>query len=355
MPGTPEGFWQQRITIGSFSVPRFMAAPLDGVTDSPLRQLIREFSPDVLLFSEMRHVACVINERTGHSLKFKKIEHPLCFQVSANIERFIDDAVEKIAECGFDMLNLNLGCPARAVVKSGSGSALMANLPQLKMVVTKLRRATEGVMPFTVKIRAGFKERNAVEVAQILEDHGAEMIAVHPRTAPEGFTSRLDFDLVKQIKERTSVPLIFSGNVNSFDRAKKTYERTGVDGFMIGRALWGCPWKIHEIEEAAAGRTFTISTLETLRYAQRHLEINLDHYGPKHGLNMFKKQLPQYIRGVEGAAEMRRDLLRLQSPEEMQDAFRGLYRRLEKAQELIVGDEHVVQQPPASQATHASM
>ncbi len=322
------GFWQERITIGTLSVPRFMAAPLDGVTDSPLRQLIREFSPDVLLFSEMRHVACVINERTGHSLKYTAQEHPLCFQVSANIERFIDEAVAKIAEHGFDMLNLNLGCPARAVVKSGSGSALMANLPQLKMVVTKLRRATEGVMPFTVKIRAGFKERNGVEVAQILEDHGAEMIAVHPRTAPEGFTSRLDFDLVKEIKERTSVPIIFSGNVNSFDRAKKTYERTGVDGFMIGRALWGCPWKIREIQEAADGRSFTVSTIEALNFAQRHLAINLDRYGPRHGLNMFKKQLPQYIRGVEGAAEMRRDLLRPQSAEEMQSELTTARHRL---------------------------
>ncbi len=318
-------FWQEKITIGSFSIPRFMAAPLDGVTDSPLRQLIREFSPDIMLYTEMRHVAAVVNEKTDHSLKYKSIEHPLVFQFSANSERFVDEAVEKVHNAGFDMINLNLGCPARAVVKSGSGSALMENIPLLKIVVKSLRKASEGKLSFTAKIRAGYKKKTAVEVARVLEDLGVEALAIHPRTAPEKFTSRLDFDLVKQVKAALKIPLIFSGNVNNFARAQKTYELTGVDGFMIGRALWGCPWKVREIMDESEGEEFSISLKESLRYACKHLKLNFEHYGLVRGFNMFKKQLPQYIRGIENAAEMRKKLLLLQSPEEMEDQLNALY------------------------------
>ena len=319
-------FWQQTVQIGSFHVPRFMAAPLDGVTDSPLRQLIRKFSPEVLLFGEMRHVACVANEKEGASRKYTSIEHPISFQVSANSTEFIEQAVAKIVASKFDMLNLNLGCPARAVTRSGSGSALMADTDMLKRVLKYFRKVTEGVMPFTVKIRAGFKKKNALEVAQIAQDHGVECIIVHPRTAPEKFSSRLDFELVKQIKETVSIPVIFSGNVNNFARAQKTYERTGVDGVMIGRALWGCPWKIREIQEEARGNTFEVSTAQAVHYALNHLLLNFEHYGIRRGFYMFKKQLPQYIKGIENASAMRHELLRLQTPDEMLTQVRELCR-----------------------------
>jgi len=321
----PPGFWQETITIGKHSYPRFMAAPLDGVTDSPLRRLIREFSPnEQLLFTEMRHVACVVHEKDNKSLRYEPIEQPLCYQVSANKTDFIDEAVEKIVAAGFIMLNLNLGCPARCVTRSGGGSALMANIPLLRQIMAKLQRATEGKIPLTVKLRAGFKEKNAYEVAQVVQEYGVAAIAIHPRTAPERFTSRLDFDLVRRVKEVSTVPIIFSGNVNNFSRAKKTYELTGVDGFMIGRALWGAPWKIHEITEEAAGRNFSLSMAKTIRYALKHLSINFDFYGYRVGMNMFKKQLAQYVRGINNAAHHRRELLLLQSGDEMREKLEQL-------------------------------
>lgn len=322
-------FWQDKITIGDASYSRFMAAPLDGVTDSPLRRLIREFSPTELLFSEMRHVACVVHEKQDRSLAYQDSEQPLCFQVSTNGTRFIPQAVEKIVSYKFSMLNLNLGCPARCVTKSGGGSALMANIPLLKDVMSALQRATEGRIPLTVKLRAGFKEKNALEVALLCEQYGVEMIAIHPRTAPEGFTSRLDFDLVKEIKKRVQVPVVFSGNINSFARAVKTHEKTGVDGFMIGRALWGCPWKIREITDEAAGKTFTLTTKTALSYALRHLGINFSHYGYRVGMNMFKKQLPQYIRGVTDAGRLRRELLVSKTHDELQSRLESLITDIE--------------------------
>jgi len=309
-------FWQENITIGNLSVPRFMAAPLDGITDSPLRQLIREFSPTELLMGEMRHVACVSNEKKGHSVKYKQLEHPLAYQFSANTDRFIDQAVERVIASGFIMINLNCGCPAHQVTKSGSGSALMANIPNFVHLSKKFMKAIDGRVPFTVKMRAGFKEKNAVEFAKAAEDNGAACIMIHPRTQPERFASRLDYELTAKVKAAVKVPVIFSGNINRFAQAERVHEMTGVDGFMIGRALWGAPWKMKEITEAAQGREWTVDLQTTLEYTLKHLNLNMEHFGER-GFVCFKKQLPQYIRGIDNASEMRSALLRSQTEDEM--------------------------------------
>jgi len=317
-------YWDETIRFKDLEVPRFMAAPLDGITDAPTRQLIRKFSPTELLFTEMRHVACVFNELRQQSLQFKEMERPLGFQFSANHLKFIEGAVEKVLEKGVDMINLNLGCPAKNVIKSGSGSALMADLPRLKEVLTEFMRCIDGRVSFTVKIRAGYKkEKNAVEVAQLIEGLGIDGLMIHPRLQTEGFTGLPDLDLVREVKEAVKIPVIMSGNINSFKRAQKVYDRTGVDGFMIGRALWGCPWKIREITDAAKGVTFEVSPEETLEYALEHLRLTVEHYGPT-AFHAFKKQLPVYIKGVENAGQIRKKLLSSQTAEELEAGIRAL-------------------------------
>lgn len=309
-------YWFEKIRFGSLEVPRFMVAPLDGITDSPLRQLIREFSPTELMFTEMRHVSCVCYERGEPSLKYQQVEQPLAFQFSANRLDLIDQAVEKVIAKGFVMINLNCGCPAPAVIKSGSGSALMADKERLASLIKQFTKAIAGRIPFTIKIRAGFKERNAVEIAQLAQDLGVDGLIIHPRTQPEMFASRLDYDLTARVKAAVKMPVIFSGNINRFEQAQKVYELTGVDGFMIGRALWGAPWKMREMTDQAAGQTFSIDTPTALAYCLRHLNLNLQHYGPR-GFSHFKKQLPQYIRTVARAAEWRGKILQSKTEDEM--------------------------------------
>lgn len=309
-------FWQENITVGSLSFPRIMAAPLDGITDSPMRVLLRAYSPTELLFGEMRHVALVTNEKSGICLKYDPIEHPISFQFSANNTQFIASACEKVIAAGFDMINLNIGCPARNVVSSGSGSALMADEDRLKILLREFIRAINGRVPFTVKIRAGFKKKNAVEIARLCEGEGAQMLVIHPRTQPEGFTGIPDTNLVAQVKAAINIPVIYSGNINSFARAEKVRVQANIDGVMIGRALWGCPWKMKEITEASLGRTFTTTTADNIRLALAHLDLNMQYYGPR-GFQSFKKQLPVYIKSMDGAAALRSRLLTLQSYEEL--------------------------------------
>lgn len=316
-------FWQEKITLGKLSFPRVMSAPVDGITDSPMRQMIRQFSPDELLFTEMFHISCVANDKRERCLKIDPVEHPIGFQISGSSTEFLEKAIQKIISYKFDMLNLNAGCPAKNVIKSGSGSALMAEPKKLGTLLRAAHKELAGSMPLTLKMRAGFKEVNALEIALLAQDCGVNLLIIHPRTQPQGFTGELNFDLVKKIKETVSIPVIFSGNIIDFESAKQTYEKTGVDGFMIGRALWGAPWKLREIREASKGEVFVISTKEILACTIKHLDLSVKFYG-SFGTDAFKKHLAQYIRGVPGAASLRHELLRLKSHEEMRGRLEEL-------------------------------
>jgi tRNA-dihydrouridine synthase B len=316
-------FWKSKIKIGNKEYPRFMSAPLDGITDSPFRQLIRDFSPAELLFTEMRHVALVANEKTGISLRYDPIELPLVFQFSANKIDFIGQAVEKVIAAGFPSINLNCGCPAKTVIKSSCGSSLMADPERLENLIKIFVKTIDNRVSFTIKIRAGFKTKNAIEIAKMAQDCGVDAIIIHPRTQPEGFASRLDYDLTKKVKESISVPLIFSGNISTFEIAKKVFDLTGCDGFMIGRALWGSPWKIREITDACQGIVFQFTNKLALQYAEKHLNLNIKFYGPN-GFIPFKKQLGQYIRFVPQAAEWRKKLLRSKTELEMRTVLNQL-------------------------------
>lgn len=324
-------FWQGKIKIKNNYYPRFMSAPIDGVTDSPFRQLIRDFSPNELLFTEIKHVGLVANERSGISLRYNKIEMPMEFQLSTNKINFIEKAVEKVLSAGFTSINLNCGCPAKTVVKSGCGSALMQDLGHLEVLLKHFIKVIDGRASFTVKMRAGFKSKNAYDVAQLVQDCGADAIIIHPRTQPEGFTSRLDYDLVAKIKNKVEIPVVFSGNITRFDIAQKVYDLTGCDGYMIGRALWGAPWKIKEFTMASQGQEFKPTIELALTYALKHLDLNIQFYGSG-GFIPFKKQLAQYVREIPQATQWRLKLLRSQTELEMRQVFSDIY----KEQNLVV-------------------
>lgn len=300
-----------QVSIGSLKFPRFIGGPLDGITDSPFRRLIRKYSPNELLYTEMRHVASIANDRGAEkALKFEINERPLAFQIAANDIKYIDSAIARILAKGVDILDLNIGCPARNVVSSGSGSALMGDIPRLKKILIQLRSNLN--IPFTLKMRAGFKEKNALDVALLAQDCGVDAIILHPRLQTQHFSGRPDLDLAAQVKRNINIPLLFSGNVVNWSTAKTVHEYTGVDGFLIGRGLWAKPWKLHEIKEHAEGREFSLNQKEIVKIALQHLEYMLAYYG-EHGHYCFRKHLPFYLRGINGAVQLRSKLVSLGS------------------------------------------
>lgn len=315
-------YWQEKIQIGPFAFPRFIGGPLDGITDSPFRQLVREFSKDELLYTEMRHVNAITSQKGGErALRFVQSERPLNFQIAANTPEMIQPACEKIMAAGVDLIDLNVGCPAPNVTKNKSGSALMADLPLLKAILDAMRSYL--TVPFTVKIRAGFRQKNAVEVAKLIQDCGAVAVAIHPRLQREKFYGRPDYALAAQVKKAVSIPVLLSGNIVNFKTAQMAYEQTGADGYLISRGMWGKPWKLKELHEHANGNGFTIDHAMVMAYALKHLEGMLAYYGPR-GLYCFRKHVPFYLRGFEGASSIRHQLVRAESADEVKGVLQEL-------------------------------
>lgn len=316
-------YWYSGFKIRDLEVPRFVSGPLDGYTDSAYRQLVRRYCPDTLVYSEMRHTASVASDEGGSkALKLKQTERPLSFQISANSVDFIDQAIDKILQTGVDCVDLNVGCPARSVVKSGAGSELMADMPTLESIVKRIRERLP--IAFTVKMRAGFKKKNAEDVAQMLWDNGVDMIAIHPRLQTARHSGELDFELVRKIKNKLSIPIIFSGNVVTIDDARNVYEKTGVDGYLIGRGAQGKPWRLAQLQAEAEGRNYVITQKEVIECALEHLNLLINHYGDKQGLFHFRKHIPFYIHDFPQAATIRRELLTEESFQVVHDNLKQL-------------------------------
>ena len=312
-------FWQEDVKIGNLSFPRFMGGPLDGITDAPFRKLVRQFSKRELLYTEMRHVRSIMTPKGGYlALKFEQMERPLNFQVSANSEEYVAAACEKIVNAGVDIVDLNVGCPAKNVISSECGSALMANPKKLEGILKAFRKSLK--IPFTVKIRAGFKEKNALDIAKLVQDCGADALAIHPRLQTQKFTGLPDYEIAAEVKKALDIPVLFSGNVVNFKTAQMAYDRTGVDGFLIGRGIWAKPWKLFEMSENAAGREFKVSSSMMLEVALKHLQYMVEHYGIR-GLFCFRKHLPFYIKGHPEASSMRAKLVLATSEEEVKEGL----------------------------------
>jgi len=315
-------YWNEKVQIGNRSYPRFMGAPLDGYTDSPFRRLVREFSCHNLLYTEMRHVVSIAYDKgSSKSLCFESIERPLNFQITANSTDFIETALGKIVAAGVDGIDLNIACPARNVIKSRAGSALMADMALLKEVLTILRK--KGSLPLTVKMRAGFKEKNALEVVKLVEDCGVDAIAIHPRLQTEKFHGQPDYKLVGDIKRAVSIPVLYSGGIHTFIDAKNVYEQTGVDGFLIGRGMFGEPWKLTELEAHSLGNNFEVDQTMVIETALKHLDYLFEYYR-EGGLYNFRKHIPFYICDFQGASALRQSLIISESVNEIKKGLRNV-------------------------------
>jgi tRNA-dihydrouridine synthase B len=311
-------FFQDDLIIKNLRVPRFLGAPLDGITDSPFRRLVRDFSKDELLYTEMRHVRSVVTPKGGAlALDFAQFERPLNFQFAANSTEFIRQACERAMAVGVDSIDLNIGCPARNVISSGGGSSLMADPQRLEKILKEFRSSVPDHMPFTLKIRAGFKTVNAVDIAKLAQDCGVDALAIHPRLQTQMFTGQPNYQVAALVKQAIQIPVFFSGNVVNFKTAQMTYEKTGVDGFLIGRGMWAKPWKLEEMKAHAAGKEYIVDGHMILRVALRHLDLMIAQFG-HHGLLRFRKNLPFYIKGHPSASELRQRLVQSESLEDIQ-------------------------------------
>lgn len=318
-------YWNSPLTIGNRSFGRFIGSPLDGVTNRPFRKAVRLFSPQVLMYTEIRHCDTIVHcEPATWGLEVG--EPHINFQMSAADETLIERACERVLAQGVDMVDINIGCPARTVISRGAGSALMGDIARLRAVIKQFRKCLPGIL--TVKMRAGFKEPNALEVAKMLEELGVDAICVHPRLQSQGFKGEPDYALVGTIKRHVGIPVLVSGGIKSFADARLVYEMTGVDGFLVGRALLGTPWILAQMTLESQGGLWVMPPDHIRDTMIKHLDAAVAWFGPRRGLAFFKKHLKVYVQQLAVEKELAVTLLNTSCPESLKQSFCTLSLRL---------------------------
>ena len=232
------------LNIGTLKLKNHLImAPLSGITNLPFRRIVKQLGPG-LVTSEMVNAMGLImgKDKTLRYLKSHAEEKPLSVQIFGAKPEAMASAAEIAIESGADIVDINMGCPARKVVKTGAGGALLRNLHTIKEIISNVRKVCS--VPLTIKIRTGWSpaHASAKDIALLAEDCGADAITVHPRFVTQGFSGQADWTTISNVKESVKIPVIGNGDVTTPDLAVKMKTETGCDGVMIGRAAVGNPW-----------------------------------------------------------------------------------------------------------------
>jgi nifR3 family TIM-barrel protein len=284
-----------------------LLAPMAGITDLPFRTVVRAFGCG-MAFTEMVSAIGLVRGmgKTSRYLDSSAVDRPLGVQLFGSDPPTLAAAARIAAEKGADLIDVNMGCPVRKVIKTGSGAALMRDPERAAALLRAVRLATD--LPLTVKIRAGWRrgEANALDIGRIAEECGVDAVILHPRTVDQGFGGVSDWRLIAALKERLRIPVIGSGDVRGPEDAARMFRETGCDGVMVGRGALGNPWLIKNILTHLAGGAVSPPSLAEREEAIRHhLALAIDHYGEKVGTRDFRKHLLWYTKGLRGGAQFR--------------------------------------------------
>ncbi len=297
--------------IATLQLPNnLIMAPLAGITDLAFRTIVRRYGCG-LCYSEMVSADGIVRgqRKTLDILVSNADDRPLIAQIFRSDPAVLAGAARIIEERTLaDAVDINMGCPVKPVVRRGAGAALMKDPETVRRIVREARKAVR--LPLTVKIRSGWspKEKNALEIARIAEEEGADAIAVHPRTASQGFGGRSDWSVIAGVKRALAIPVIGNGDVEAPEDARAMIDQTGCDAVMIGRSAMGNPWIFRNALRLFAGEGIEHAPLEEKRrIIGEHLEMSVGLYGELTGVKCFRKHLFWYTRGLRGSATFRKE------------------------------------------------
>ena len=303
---------------------KIVLAPMAGISNTSYRKIIKEMGAG-LIYAEMVSDKAIMfgNEKTFDLLKMDEMERPISQQIfGCDLDSFVV-AAKKIEEIMHpDIIDINMGCPVpKVAIRAQAGSALLKDPDKIYDIVKAVVEAVS--VPVTVKIRSGWDDNhiNAVEVAKKIEAAGAKAIAIHARTRAQGYSGKANWNIIKEVKEAVSIPVIGNGDVTSCYLAKKMLDETGCDAVMIGRGVLGNPWLIKEcveyLENGKEPDPNYPSPDERIEMLKRHFDLLVQDKGEKGALLEIRSHALYYIKGLPGSAPVKNQICQSKSKEEM--------------------------------------
>src|SRR5687767_439575 len=318
--------------IGAYSLSNgLFAAPMAGITDRPFRRLARRYGA-ALAVSEMVSARPELRDSRKTRLRLDHAGEPgpVSVQIAGADPQMLADAARLNVSGGADIVDINMGCPAKKVCNAHAGSALLEDEALVGRILDAVVRAVE--VPVTLKIRTGPapERRNALRVARIAESAGVQMLAIHGRTRACMFEGRAEYDTIRQVKAAVRIPVIANGDIECAEDAKRVLEATGADGIMIGRAAQGRPWLFREIAHylATGERLPPPAPREIRAVLTEHLEGLYSLYGSEHGARVARKHIGWTVRMLPGGEAFRSSVNRLQAAAAQCAAVNDYFERL---------------------------
>lgn len=286
------------MNIGRYLLPsKVLLAPMAGTSDKPFRMICREQGA-ALTTSEMvvmqKHL--LNTNKSKHRLDFRSEQSPISIQIAGSESQELAESAKQALEFGADIIDINMGCPAKKVCNKAAGSALMKNEKLVEDIIKSVVNAVN--IPVTLKMRTGWNEenKNAPTIAKIAEDNGIKMLAIHGRTRAQRYNGDAEYGTVKKIKGIVSIPVVANGDITSAEKAKKILDYTGADAVMLGRATQGNPWLIGQINNyLTTGKSPKAPLLDKkISLILKHILQIHDFYGHKMGTQLSRKHIFWY-------------------------------------------------------------
>jgi len=319
-----------------------VVAPMAGVTDRPFRQLCKKLGAG-LAVSEMVTSNSLLygSEKTRRRANHEGEVDPISVQIAGADPAMMAEAAKYNVDNGAQIIDINMGCPAKKICNVMAGSALLKDEPLVSQILKAVVAAVD--VPVTLKIRTGWdlSNRNAVQIARMAEDIGIQALAMHGRTRACAYKGDAEYDTIAAVKQAINIPLIANGDITTPEKAKYVLDYTGADAVMIGRAAQGRPWIFREIEHyLKTGSHLLPPTVDEIHTVMlEHLHDLYTFYGELTGMRVARKHISWYTKGLAGSASFRHQMNTLQTTELQLQAISDFFAELKTVNERLVYDD----------------